>query len=52
MNAYPKSSFPRGHNRPPSKPSGDDWTELSNAFITVMIGAFAAVGAMAIGTLF
>ncbi len=46
------TSFPKTHNLPPSTPSRDPWEDLRNGFASVIVGAFAAVGAMVIGTMF
>ncbi len=52
MTAPIKPTFPKTHNLPPSLPTPDPWVDLRNGFASVVVGAVAAVGAMAIGTLF
>ena len=46
------TTFPKTHNAPPGTPTPDPWLDLRNGFITVVIGAIAAVGSMAIGSIF
>jgi hypothetical protein len=44
-------SFPKTHNVPPSQPMHDPWADLRNGFASIVVGAIAAVGSMALGTL-
>ena len=51
MSAQTKPSFPKTHNEPPSLPTPDPWADLRNGFASIVVGAIAAVGSMALGSL-
>ena len=47
-----RAGFPGTHDLPVNQSPYDDWYDLKNGCVSIMIGAIAAVGAMVVGTLF